>query len=165
MLKTFLQLPLAASLLLFSTIWIFGCSQTDATSEKTPSETQSTPDSNVFNNSISTAKQTNPQISTTSTEIELLYGNWNPVAYIDPNGQQTDLTALPEPQQASLSWEFTPEGTVKLGDIQGSFEVEGNQIIAKNESSGNERRFEFSVSDTELTIVSDDGAILKLARE
>ncbi|MGB3239662.1 MAG: hypothetical protein WBB29_15300 [Geitlerinemataceae cyanobacterium] len=165
MLKNLLQFPIVASLLFLSTILISGCSQTASIPEKTSSETQTDPNSNIFNTPISTAKQSDNETLPNRNDIELLYGKWKPIAYIDPNGQQTDLTALPESQQATLSWEFTPEGTVKLGEIEGSFEVEGNQIVAKNESSGNERRFEFSVSETELTIVSDDGAILKLARE
>jgi hypothetical protein len=165
MLKIFLQVPTVVSLILFSLIFISGCSRTDSSTTQNSPEKPSAPNSNVFNNSISTAKQADPQTSTTRNDIELLYGNWNPIAYIDANGQETDLTVLPESQKATLRWEFTPAGTVKLGDIEGKFEVEGNQIIAKNESSGNEKRFEFSVSDTELTIVSDDGATLKLSRE
>jgi hypothetical protein len=165
MLKVFLQLPIAAGFLLSGGLFISGCSQSDSNATPTPSKIQSAPNSDLSKNPLSTAKQDAPQTSTTSNDIELLYGNWNPIAYIDPNGKQTDLTELPESQQATLRWEFTPEGTVKLGEIEGSFEVEENQIIAKNESSGNEKRFEFSVSETELTIVSDDGATLKLARE
>jgi hypothetical protein len=153
------------SLLFPTLLLISGCSQSDTSTAQTPSETPTTPASDSQKNVFSTTQKTEKTGTEAGNTIELLYGKWKPIAYIDVNGKETDLTALPDSEKATLSWEFTPEGTVKLGEIEGSFEVQGNQIIAKNESSGNEKRFEFSVSETELTIVSDDGATLKLARE
>jgi hypothetical protein len=165
MLKIFSRSPLIFSFLIFSILSISGCQNSDPTAAKTPSTTQPDQASNPSKNSLETAKQTDRQPTENGNNIELLYGNWNPVTYIDANGQPTDLTILPDSEKETLSWEFTPDGTVKLGDIEGSFAVEGNQIIAKNESSGNEKRFEFSVSESELTIISNDRATLKLVRE
>lgn len=153
------------SLLFSSLLFISGCSQSEKITAQNPSETPTTPASDLQTNIFSTTQKNEKPETESGNSIELLYGKWKPIAYIDANGQPTDLTALPDSEKATFSWEFTPEGSVKFGDIEGSFEVEGNQIIAKNESSGNEKRFEFSVSDTELTIVSNDGATLKLARE
>lgn len=152
------------------TLFFLGaCSQTKNNETQSLPESTKTIESNPQNNVLATtaiAEKSDTKSETPAgTRVDLLYGKWKPTTYIDANGTATDLTALPDAQKASLSWEFTPEGTVKLGEIEGTFEVEGNQIIARNESSGNEKRFEFSVSEIELTIVSDDSATLKLARE
>lgn len=146
-------------------IFVSGCNSSAPGTAKTASETPLPADSNVFKTSLPTQKQTQGESTEGSHEIELLYGKWQPIAYIDINGQQVDLTELPDAEKESLSWEFTPDGYIKLGDIEGTFEVEGDRIIAKNESSGNQKEFEFSVSETELNIISDDGATLKLSRE
>lgn len=165
MLKILSRSLFIVSLLLPTFLVISGCSQSEKITAQTSSETPNTPASDSQKNVFSPKQKTEKTGIESGNNIDLLYGKWKPIAYIDVNGKETDLTALPDSEKATLSWEFTPEGTVKLGEIEGSFEVQGNQIIAKNESSGNEKRFEFSVSETELTIVSDDGATLKLARE
>lgn len=164
------QSSIFSSVLFLALIFISGCNSSGSspakTASETPSETPSPDHSNIFNTALPTQqKQTQGESIEGSHDIELLYGKWQPIAYIDPNGQQVDLTELPEAEKESLSWEFTQDGYIKLGDIEGNFEVEGDRIIAKNESSGNQKEFEFSVSATELNIISDDGATLKLARE
>jgi len=146
-------------------VFISGCNSSDSDTAKIASETPSSVDSNVFNTALPNQKQTQGESTEGSHEIELLYGKWQPIAYIDPNGQQVDLTELPDEEKESLSWEFTPDGYIKLGEIEGTFEVKSDRIIAKNENSGNQKEFEFSVSETELNIISDDGATLKLSRE
>lgn len=164
MLKLSKRSSIVACLLYFS-ILLTGCSQSEKSTAQTPSATQATPNSTDSTNVLSTPQKTAQNQTPGGHDIELLYGKWKPIAYIDANGQETDLTALPDAQKATFSWEFTREGAVKFGEIQGTFEVQGDRIIAKNESSGNEKQFDFSVGETELRIISDDGVTLKLARE
>lgn len=165
MLKPLPRLLLNFSVFLATLIGLSGCSQSKTNETQTTSPTPTTAESNSPKNVFSSAQATDKSETKSENPIELLYGKWKPITYIDANGNATDLTSLPDSEKASLSWEFKPDGTVKLGEIEGTFEVEGDRIIAKNESSGNEKQFQFSVSETELTMVSTDGATLKLARE
>ncbi|MGC9502717.1 hypothetical protein [Baaleninema sp.] len=126
-----------------------------ATSSENDVERSQTPDSQTSNSPD--AENATP---------EALYGRWEVHTFITPDGETIDLTDLPPEQRADLSWELTEDGEIRIGDLEGTYRVEGNTIYATNPESGNITEFEFTVSETELSVIKKDegGGRLQLVR-
>lgn len=97
-----------------------------------------------------------------------LIGRWSPQSYLTPEGDTVDLTELPADQQQDLAWELTADGTIRIGNLEGTYSVDGNTIYATNPDSGDVTEFEFSVTDDRLSVEKRDDAeagVLELTRE
>jgi hypothetical protein len=155
--RTFALKSIAAFLLL-ELMLLGGCSDaTPIQSEQKPTEATEKP---AVNSSKNSAENHVKPASTTAK----IYGKWNPVAFVAPDGKPMDLSQLSEAQRNALSWEFTPEGTVKFADREGRFTIEGSRLSVTNVTTGNVAEYEFNLSETELTIVNSDRATFKLTK-
>ncbi|TAO05974.1 MAG: hypothetical protein EYR95_01520 [Phormidium sp. SL48-SHIP] len=81
-----------------------------------------------------------------------LVGRWEPQSYIPSQGQAMDLTTLPPAQQADLVWVLTSEGTIRIGDLEGTYTVDGQTIYARNPDSGDVTEFQFQLSQNQLAV-------------
>jgi hypothetical protein len=63
-----------------------------------------------------------------------------------------DLTTLPPAQQADLVWVLTSEGTIRIGDLEGTYTVDGQTIYARNPDSGDVTEFQFQLSQNQLAV-------------
>jgi len=81
-----------------------------------------------------------------------LVGRWEPQAYIPSQGEAMDLTTLPPAQQADLVWVLTSEGTIRIGDLEGTYTVDGQTIYARNPDSGDVTEFQFQLSQNQLAV-------------
>lgn len=99
---------------------------------------------------------------------EALLGRWEPRSYLTPDGETVDLTELPSEQQQDLAWELTAEGTIRIGNLEGTYTVEGDTIYATNPDSGDVTEFEFSLAEDRLSVEKKgetEGGVLQLVRE
>ena len=147
-----------ATFLLLELMLLGGCSDAKSTpSVQKPSETaQKTAEKPSTN-----PTQKTPEPASAATQI---YGKWSPVAFIAPDGKPMDLSQLSETERNALSWEFTPDGMVKFADREGQFKLDGNRMSVTNLNTENVSEYEFSLSETELTIVNTEGATFKLTK-
>lgn len=81
-----------------------------------------------------------------------LVGRWEPQSYLPSQGQAMDLTTLPPAQQADLVWVLTSEGTIRIGELEGTYTVEGQTIYARNPDSGDVTEFQFQLSQNQLAV-------------
>lgn len=147
-----------ATFLLLELMLLGGCS--DAKSTQSVQKQSETAGKTAETPSINPTQKT-PESASTATQIQ---GKWNPVAFIAPDGQPMDLSQLSEAERNALSWEFTPDGMVKFADRKGQFKLDGSRMSVTNLNTGNVSEYEFSLSETELTIVNTDRATFKLKK-
>ncbi len=86
------------------------------------------------------------------SDSETLVGRWEPQSYLPSQGQAMDLTTLPPAQQADLVWVLTSEGTIRIGELEGTYTVEGQTIYARNPDSGDVTEFQFQLSHDQLAV-------------
>lgn len=148
--------------LLLESILLGGCSDAKSTqSGQKPTEAAQKPAVKSSTKSAENKTESAPTAAQTAAQI---YGLWKPVAFITPDGKPMDLSQLSEAERNALSWEFTPEGTVKFADREGQFKIEGSRLSVTNLNTGNVAEYEFSLAETELTIVNTEGATFKLTK-
>jgi len=116
-----------------------------------------------------TKAETNPDEENDSSQAKggdpaLLMGQWEPIAYVRPDGVELDLVDLPEAERADLSWEFGEDGSVQAGSSIGTIEVKDPTFIATNKATGEARTFRYTVTDTNLWVINPAGDVLKLQR-
>ncbi|TVR08412.1 MAG: hypothetical protein EA395_11325 [Phormidium sp. GEM2.Bin31] len=92
------------------------------------------------------------QVNPDPSEAESLVGRWEPQAYLPSQGDPVDLTALPRDQQADLVWVLTETGQIRIGELEGTYTVEGGTIYARNPSSGDVTEFQFQLSGNQLAV-------------
>ncbi len=85
-------------------------------------------------------------------ESATLVGRWEPQSYIPSQGEAMDLTTLPPAQQADLVWVLTSEGTIRIGELEGTYTVDGQTIYARNPDSGDVTEFQFQLSQNQLAV-------------
>ncbi|NMG57061.1 hypothetical protein E1H12_00650 [Geitlerinema sp. P-1104] len=86
------------------------------------------------------------------SEAEALVGRWEPQSYLPSQGDPVDLTALPPAQQADLVWVLTETGQIRIGELEGTYTVDGGTIYARNPNSGDVTEFQFQLSGNQLAV-------------
>ncbi|MBO9998765.1 MAG: hypothetical protein J7641_07105 [Cyanobacteria bacterium SID2] len=154
-----------SALAIVGSIALVGCRSSMSDTQKPSSSTSESSLSAEKTSALEDTATARSQ-ATDNASQNLLYGRWEVLTFVTPEGEQVDLTELPARQRADLAWELTEDGRIRIGDLEGTFQVEGNTIYATNPESGNITAFEFTVSETELSIVRIDegGGMLTLVR-
>lgn len=151
---------------------LWGCADHESTSDKppvsastaSPTETQPSTEwqeaitattENTTENRRDTTTQTAPETAMEAQPLRdsaALVGRWEPQSYIPSQGKAMDLTTLPPAQQADLVWVLTSEGTIRIGELEGTYTVEGQTIYARNPDSGDVTEFQFQLSQNQLAV-------------
>ncbi|MDC0834395.1 hypothetical protein POG22_15500 [Geitlerinema sp. CS-897] len=160
-----LSLRLGVLALVFASGALTGC-QTSGNSNSENRSDSATITSQSMENATSAEDGNERSQATDNATPDQLYGRWEVHRFVTPDGEEIDLTDLPPEQRADLSWELTEDGEIRIGNLEGTYRVEGNTIYATNPESGNVTEFEFTVSETELSVVKKDegGGTLQLVR-
>jgi len=121
-----------------------------------------TPDTNESSQPVSPPPTRLSPEAADSDPNSILYGKWKRIAFITPNGEEIEVAGTGPDE--SLIWEFTNDGKLMTSDIY-EYQVAGNKVMTKTRESNSTKKseFEFTVSDTELVIVTAEFGI-KFAR-
>ncbi|USR90354.1 hypothetical protein NEA10_16140 [Phormidium yuhuli AB48] len=148
---------------MMSLLW--GCADPESASETSrpfstsPTSTTLTQPSEDWQDAITAtteqaidAKVSESDVPHDHIKAETLVGRWEPQSYLPSQGDPVDLTALPPAQQADLVWVLTEAGQIHIGELEGTYTVEGETIYARNPDSGDVTEFQFQLSGNYLTV-------------